>query len=76
MLNPEQNGCHSADNIFKCILLAENVRISIKISLKIGAAGLIDKKWSLVQVMAWCHIGTNPLPEPLMTKFIEVIWHH
>ena len=33
-LRPRQNGRHFADDTFKCIFLKENVRISIKISLK------------------------------------------
>ena len=33
-LRPRQNCCSFADNIFKCILLKENVWISLKISLK------------------------------------------
>ena len=42
-----------ADDIFKCIFLNENVRISIKISLKCVPKGPIDNKSALVQVMAW-----------------------
>ena len=34
-LGPRQNGRHFPDDIFKCIFLNENVRVSIKISLKI-----------------------------------------
>ena len=34
-LRPRQNGRHFADDIFKRILLKENVGISIKISLKL-----------------------------------------
>ena len=33
-LKPRQNGRHFADDIFKCILLNENIWIPIKISLK------------------------------------------
>ena len=31
----------------------------------------IDKKSVLVQVMAWRQTGDNPLPEPMMTEFID-----
>ena len=33
-LRPRQNGCHFADDIFKCIFLNENIWTLIKISLK------------------------------------------
>ena len=26
--------------------------------------------------MAWCLFGTKPLPEPMMTQFIEAHMHH
>ena len=41
-----------ADDIFKCIFLNENFRISIQISLKFVPKGPIDNKSALVQVMA------------------------
>ena len=37
-----QNGCHFADNIFKCIFLNEDARIFIQISLKFVPKGAID----------------------------------
>ena len=37
-----QTGCHSPEDIFKWILLNENVRISINISLKFAPYGPID----------------------------------
>ena len=58
-----------ADDIFKCILLNENVRILIKISLKFVPKGPINNTSALVQVMAWRRIGDKPLPEPLLTQF-------
>ena len=39
-LRLRQHGWHFADNLFKCILLNENIRISIKISLKFVPKGL------------------------------------
>ena len=33
-LRPRTNGRHFADDIFKCIFINENVRISLKISMK------------------------------------------
>ena len=48
-----QNGCNLPDGSFKCILLNENVWISIKISLKFVPRSPIDDKPALVQIMAW-----------------------
>ena len=50
-----------ADNIFKSIFTNENVRISIQISLKFVPKGAIDNKSALVQVMAWCRAGDQPI---------------
>ena len=33
-MQPGQNGRHFADDVFKCILLKDNVWISVRISLK------------------------------------------
>ena len=41
-LRPRQNGCHFADDSFKCIFLNENVWIPIKISLKFVPKGPIN----------------------------------
>ena len=51
-LRPRQNGCHFADNIFKCIFLNENIRISIKISLKFVPKGSINNIPALFQIIA------------------------
>ena len=51
-LKPRQNGCHFADNIFKCICLDED-EIFIKISLKFTPMVLTKDKSALVQVMSW-----------------------
>ena len=52
-LRPRQNGRHFTDDIFNCIFLNENVRISIKISLKFVPKGPINNIPALVQIMAW-----------------------
>ena len=44
---------NSADDIFKNILLNENVWISIKISLKFVPKGLFNNVQSLLQIKAW-----------------------
>ena len=65
-----------ADDMFKCIFLNENVRISIKISLKFFLKGPIGNKSELVQVMAWCQTGDKPLPEPMLTQFTDAYMRH
>ena len=63
-MRPEQNGCHYAGNIFKCILLKDDFGILIWISLSLVSEGPADDELSLVQVMASCRTVNNPLPEP------------
>ena len=67
-LRLRQNGCHFADNIFKCIFLNENVWISIKMSLKFVPKGLINNIPALVQIMAWRRPGDKPLSEAMMVN--------
>ena len=65
-----------ADDIFKHILLNENVGIFIQMSLKYIPKGLIDYMSALVQVMAWRRTGNKPLPEATMTQFTDAyLWH-
>ena len=56
-----------ADDNFKSILLNENDRIAIQISLKLVLKGPIDNKPALVQVMAWPRTGAKPLPEIMLS---------
>ena len=65
-LRPRQNGCQFLDDIFKCIFLNENFKISNKISLKYFPWGIIDNKPSLVQIMGCRRIGDKTLSEPMM----------
>ena len=65
-LRRRQNGCHVAEDIFKCIFLNENVWIPIKISLKFGPKGPINNIPALVQIMARRRPGNKPLSEPMM----------
>ena len=44
---PGQNGCHFADDIFRCIFMKENFYVLIKISLKFFPKGPIDIKPSI-----------------------------
>ena len=72
-LRPRQNGCHFADDIFKCIFLNENVRISIKISLKFVPKDPINNIPALVQIMTWRRPGDKPLSEPTMASLLTHI---
>ena len=68
------------DDIFKCIFLKENDRITIQISLKFITMSPIDRKaaWkaALVQVMAWRRTGDKPLPEPMVTQLTVAYMRH
>ena len=68
-INPlrlRQNGRRFTDDTFKRIFLNENVRISIKISLKFVPKGPIYNIPALVQIMAWHRPGHKPLSEPMI----------
>ena len=67
-LRPRQNGRHFADDSFRRIFLKENVRISIKISLKFVSRGPGNDIPALVQIMAWRRPGGKPLPELMMVR--------
>ena len=69
-------GAILADDIFKCIFLNENVRISIQISLKFVPNGPIDNNSALVQVMAWRRTGDKRLPEAMLIQFIDAYMRH
>ena len=72
-LTPRQNGCHLADDIFKCIFLNENAWISLKISLKFVPKVQINNIPALVQIMAWRRPGDKSLSEPMMVSFLTHI---
>ena len=71
-LRPRQNG-HRFTDTFKRIFLNENVRISIKISLRFVPKGPINNNPALVQIMAWRWSGDKPLSEPLMASLLTHI---
>ena len=52
-LRPKQNGLYFTDDTFKRIYLNENVRICIKISLKLVPVGQINNIPALVQIIVW-----------------------
>ena len=57
-----------ADDILKCIFLNENYRIPIQFHRTLF---LVDNKWALPRVMAWCQTGDKPLPKPMLAKCID-----
>ena len=65
---PRQNGRLFADDTFKRIFLNENIRISIKNSLKFVPKGLINNIPALVLIMAWRRPGYKPLSEPMLVR--------
>ena len=71
-----QNNHHDAEDVFKCIFLKEKFCIMIHISLKCVPECSIGKKLSLVQVMVWCWLGDEPLPELMTTQIYDSIWCH
>ena len=70
-LPPGQNSHHFANDIFKSILLNENIFTSIQISLKFVPNGPIGNKSALVQVMAWHRADDKPLPEPMARSSLQ-----
>ena len=72
-LRPRQNGRHFAGDAFKCIILNDNVWISIKSSLKFVPKGPINNIPSLVKIMAWRRPGDKPLSEPMMVSLLTHI---
>ena len=69
-LRPRQNGRRFAGDIFTCILLNENVWISIKILLKFVLKSPINNVPELVQIKAWHRPGDKPLSEPMMVDLL------
>ena len=70
ILRPWQNVRRFADDTFKRIFLNENVRISIKISLRFVPKGPINNIPALVQIMAWRRSGVKPLSELMMVSLL------
>ena len=73
-LRPRQDGRRFPDDIFKCIFLNENARISLKKSLKFVPRVGINNIPALVQIMAWRRPGGKPLSEPMMVSLPTHIW--
>ena len=69
-LRPRQNGLHCTDDTLNRMFLNENVRTSIKISLKFPPKGPINNISALVQIMVWHQPGNKPLSEPMMVSLL------
>ena len=67
---PRQNGRHFADDIFKCIILNEDICISLGIWLKFVPKGQINKIPDLVQIMAWRRSSDKPLFETMTVSLL------
>ena len=65
-----------ADDMFNCIFLNINDEITIPISLKYVRRSPINNTWALVKKIAWRRTGDKPLPEPMMTQFIDAYVRH
>ena len=69
-----QDGRLFTDDIFKYIILNENVWIPFKISLKFISKGQINNIPALVQIMTWPCPGDKPLSEPMMLSLLMHIY--
>ena len=77
---PGQNGRLFPDRIFKCTFMNWKFCISIWIRPKFVPKGPIEQITqflvALVLVMVWHRSGDKPLPEPMLTHFIDAYMHH
>ena len=69
-LRPIQDGHHFTGDIFKWILVNENIWISIYISLKFVPMGPINNIPSLFQIMAWHRPSDKPLSKPIVVSLL------
>ena len=59
---------HFPDDILKCIILHENIWISITISQNVVPKCPINNIPALVRIMAWHRPGDKPLSESIMSR--------
>ena len=71
-LRPSQNGRLYADDIFVCIFLNKNVRISTNISSKFISKGPINGIQASVEIMAGHKLGDKPLSEPKLLSLLTI----
>ena len=74
ILRPRQSGCHFTGDIFKCIFMNKNIWILFNISLKFVPRFRINNISALVQIMAWCRPGDNPLSEQMRASLLYHVY--
>ena len=72
----EKNGSQFADTFSKVIFSNSIILILIENSLNFVAKHSFENASSLIQVMARCRTGANPLHGPMRTKFYNAMWRH
>ena len=80
-LRPEQNGCYSADNVFKYIFLNEDFWNWNKMLLKvsIGSVDVLSSNWWLaitwtnVDQEVWCHTPLLYHSELILSSLTDII---
>ena len=75
VLNRQLGITWTYDVQFRCIVLDKNLCVLIQIPV-CSSKRPIDNKPSLFHVMAWCLIGDKPLPDRMMTRFIDAYIYH
>ena len=77
ILKPKQNnGLYFANNIFKCILMNENLGILLRVSLMYMPKDLTANKSALGQKMTWRQTCDKPLYEQVMAQFTDAYMYH
>ena len=63
------------DGILEAFLKMEIYVLCLKFSWNLFIRHAFHNKAALLHVMHKCLGGNKPLPEPMLTQFIDVIWH-
>ena len=71
-----KNGCHSADNILKCIILNEEFCVLILMSLKFVPNCKINKMPAVTEMMTICiYVNILILCTVNVLAFANACWH-
>ena len=65
-----------SDDIFKSISFTEKAQISTKLSLKFVPNGPIKNIPALIQIIAGCRPGNEPLFEPMLMQLLNAYMRH
>ena len=71
-----QNGRYFAENSFQHIFMDEKFYILTRISPRFVSKGPIYNDSALVQAIIWHQTGDKPLPEPMLTQFMDAYMGH